>query len=417
MRRFGGAVIHMQRSLDNDELTILESITFLVGKSSVINDMLHAPAMSPFDECVIDFLDLLSKKIMKSRESKLYSDVVTLGFWLRKSSILALKSEYNKKDRNIYLGKGIAFHIAPSNVAVNFAYSLVSGLLTGNANIVRIPTQEFPQIKIIVDAINEALSQYKQLVPYIILVRYGRDKAVNDLFSSISDTRIIWGGDATIRDIRKSPLSPRAGEITFADRYSIALIDTDYYMELDDKFRIAERFYNDTYLSDQNACTSPRLIVWMGNKKEKAKNIFWEELYRLVEGKYNYQAIQGINKLTSSYMVAVHLPGTKIKTCGDNLIVRIEIPQIIDDLMEMKENSGFFFEYDCNDIMELEKLCDDRRCQTVGYLGDRNVLLPLFLSGIHGIDRVVPIGKTMDFEMIWDGYNLFERLTRVIRMV
>ena len=254
-------------------------------------------------------------------------------------------------------------------------------------------------------------------MPYIILVRYGRDKAVNDLFSSISDTRIIWGGDATIRDIRKSPLSPRAGEITFADRYSIALIDTDYYMELDDKFRIAERFYNDTYLSDQNACTSPRLIVWMGNKKEKAKNIFWEELYRLVEGKYNYQAIQGINKLTSSYMVAVHLPGTKIKTCGDNLIVRIEIPQIIDDLMEMKENSGFFFEYDCNDIMELEKLCDDRRCQTVGYLGDRNVLLPLFLSGIHGIDRVVPIGKTMDFEMIWDGYNLFVRLTRVIRMV
>ena len=417
MQRFGGVVIHMQKSLNNDELRVLENVTYLVGNANVVNKMLEVPAMPPFNEDIIDFLDLLSKKIMKSREAKSYPDVVTLGFWMRKSSMLGLKNEYSKEDGNFYLGRGIAFHIAPSNVAVNFAYSLVSGLLTGNSNIVRVPTKEFPQVKIIIDALNETLCEYEQLTPYVCLVRYERNKEVNDLFSSIADTRIIWGGDSTIQEIRKSPLSPRAGEITFADRYSLAIIDCDSYMEIDDKSRVAESFYNDTYLTDQNACTSPRLIVWMGNRKRQAKEIFWDKLHCLVEKKYNFQAIQGINKLTNSYLMAVHQPGAKIQNCGDNLIVRVKVPKIAEDLMDMKDNSGYFFEYDCDDIMELRQLCDDKRCQTVGYIGDSNVLVPLILSGIHGVDRIVPVGKTMDFEMLWDGYNLYERLTRVIRIV
>ena len=45
------------------------------------------------------------------------------------------------------------------------------------------------------------------------------------------------------------------------------------------------------------------------------------------------------------------------------------------------------------------------------------MLAPLWKAGIKGIDRVVPVGKTMDFDLIWDGYNLVERLTRVIRIV
>ena len=40
----------------------------------------------------------------------------------------------------------------------------------------------------------------------------------------------------------------------------------------------------------------------------------------------------------------------------------------------------------------------------------------LLTSGIKGIDRVVPIGKTMDFDFIWDGYDLISQLTRIIKM-
>lgn len=66
--------------------------------------------------------------------------------------------------------------------------------------------------------------------------------------------------------------------------------------------------------------------------------------------------------------------------------------------------------------MEIRDLCDDTHCQTIGFLGDKKQILPLVLSGVKGVDRIVPIGKTMDFDLIWDGYNLVERMTRTIKI-
>ena len=46
------------------------------------------------------------------------------------------------------------------------------------------------------------------------------------LFSqSISDVRIIWGGDNTIDQIRKNKIPPRSFDLTFADRYSFCIIN------------------------------------------------------------------------------------------------------------------------------------------------------------------------------------------------
>ena len=119
--------------------------------------------------------------------------------------MLRYKEKNGIGDNRIVIGKGVAFHIAPSNVAVNYAYSLVTGLITGNINIVRIPSKEFQQIDIINEAIKETLSDFKDVANYICLIRYGHDKQINDYLSSISDIRIIWGGDNTIAAIRESP--------------------------------------------------------------------------------------------------------------------------------------------------------------------------------------------------------------------
>ena len=329
-------------------------------------------------------------------------------------SLGRLKERFEEKDGTVRLGKGIIFHIAPSNVPVNFAYSLVAGLLNGNANIVRIPSKDYAQVRVIVEAINHVLEWHKEIKPYILLVRYNRDKDINDLFSSIADVRVIWGGDQTIAELRNSPLPPRSGEVTFADRYSLAVIDSDDYMAIKDKVRVAEDFYNDTFFTDQNACTSPRVVIWIGNQIEEAKRVFWDEEHKLVKGKYNFQAIQGVNKLTSSCLIAAEEPGVRVESHEDNLIVRINASEITDHLMDYRDNSGFFYEYNCHDILEIQKLCNDKRCQTIAYIGDRRAVLPLIEAGIKGIDRVVPMGKTLDFDLIWDGYDLPALLSRSI---
>jgi len=404
----------MKQNFNVETKNILSKIVYLIGTSNTIINMLNLPSKVAFDKEVINFLSSLSRELMKDKETKKYPDIVTLGFWIRFASLKQMESRFGFKDNNIHLGCGIAFHVAPSNIPVNFAYSLVVGLLMGNANIVRISSKEFPQVRIIIQAIENTLSFHESVRPYITLIRYDKEREVNDILSSIADVRIIWGGDATIKDIRKSQLLPRSTEITFSDRFSIAIIDTDVYMESNNKKRIAIDFYNDTYLSDQNACSSPKLVIWIGRKKEKAKEIFWKELHNLVKQKYNFQPIMAVNKLTSAYLTAVHEENVKIESTEDNLLVRIHTPKLTKTIIEFRNNSGYFFEYDCDDLMNLKELCNDKRLQTIGLIGNSEMLKPLILYGIKGIDRIVPIGKTMDFDFLWDGYNLAERLTRTI---
>ena len=60
----------------------------------------------------------------------------------------------------------------------------------------------------------------------------------------------------TIAEMRKSPLPPRAKEITFADRHSILVLNADAVLKAENIDRLAQDFYNDTFFSDQNACRS-----------------------------------------------------------------------------------------------------------------------------------------------------------------
>ena len=389
-------------------------ITYLVGDERIAEGLAHIRARMPFDSGILSFLNDVSQRLIGNTAAKAYPDVITYAFWIRKASLMQLKERFESHDKNAHLGRGVVFHIAPSNVPVNFAYSLAAGLITGNANAVRVPSDPFPQVEIIADAVNSALDDCPEMRQYILLMRYPRDRAVNDWFSAAADIRIVWGGDQTIAELRQSPLPPRSSEITFADRYSLAVLDSDCYLAADNKTRIAEDFYNDTFLTDQNACTSPRVVVWTGHSIPQAKALFWNNAHRLVKEKYRFQPIQGVNKLVSGCLAAARLPGAHAEPKDDNLIVRIAVPLNTENLLEYRDNSGFFFECECRDISELRSLCDDRRCQTIAYLGDRHMFAPLLAEGITGIDRIVPMGRTMDFDLIWDGYHLPAALTRTI---
>lgn len=405
-----------------DSCTTWDKISYMVGDKDALTNLPQITPKMPFAEDIVDFLDDLSKELMRSREAKAFSDVVTLGFWLRRSSLLSLKKRFILDGSGPSVGRGVAFHITPSNVPVNYAYSLFTGLLCGNANVVRIPSKDFPQIEVINMAVRRALEKHPDMKPYIVLVRYGRSQEINDILSALCDVRVIWGGDTTITELRKSPLSSRATEITFADRYSLAVIDSDEYMRLirdDDKIkiRIASDFYNDTYLSDQNACTSPRVVIWTGSAKKEAKEIFWRGLLALAKEKYYFQPIQSIDKLSTEYIASTSGLGImKQNSEGDNRLVRIQVSELSPKLMNYRGDSGYFYEYDCDDILLIHDFCDDVHCQTIGLLGGKTIVEPLLKSVIRGVDRIVSIGHTMDFDLTWDGYNLVERFTRTINV-
>lgn len=396
---------------------VVEQLEFFVGSQDTLESSTSARALQPFDTRIVEFLGSVAQDILRKPEARQYSDVMTFGFWIREANLHSMKKRL--ADTNgcpIRIGRGLLFHIAPSNVPVNYAYSLAVGLLTGNANIVRIPSKRFPQIGIINDSLRSALERHPSMRPYINLVSYGHEKDVNDYLSSLCQGRIIWGGDKTIAEIRRSPLSPRASDVTFADRYSIAIVDSDEYLRAGDKASVAERFYNDTFFSDQNACTSPRLIVWTGKNVDQASELFWSNLDTLVRSKYQIEEVQVVNKLTSACCFAAHHKSS-ITSQSENKIVRIAIPELTPDIMDYRDNSGYFYEYHCRDLEDIFVLCKDERLQTISHLGCLEDLRHLMSDyGLKGVDRIVPIGKTMDFDFFWDGYNLYDRLTRVIAL-
>ena len=403
MRKSGDAVIPMQKNFN---------VTYVLGDEKILFEMKSCKRLPIFSPLVEGFLDCLSKNILSNPEVRRYSDVATVGFWCRRSAVRQAAQRYEPIKNTI--GRGMVFHISPSNVAVNFAYSLITALLAGNASVVRLPSKNFPQVDLLCQALEKSLQKFSEMRRYILLVRYGHDKAVNDFFSSICDTRVIWGGDSSIREIRTSPLSSRANEITFADRYSIAMIQSTEYLRSDDKAEIAEAFYNDTYLTDQNACSSPRIIIWLGDDTERAKDLFWRHLHKVVKERYVFRPVQAVDKLMNIYRMSLAYP---IRICDmpDNYITRIDVPHLDDTLMEYKMNSGFFMEYKASSIEELLPLCTER-CQTLACYGmDPEMIRRMICQhGASGVDRVVPFGQTMNFSLIWDGIDLIRVMSRQI---
>ena len=388
-------------------------LQYVIGGPEIVEKMHDVRVLRPFDEEVLAFLNDLSGILRKNRE---YPDVATFGFWCRKAALLQEKAKYD--DINERFGKGVVFHSTPSNVAVNFAFSFAAGLLAGNANIVRLPGKSFEQVTIISDAIRKLLEiKHQNMAPYIVFVKFPPVKEITDTFSSLCNVRVIWGGDMTVAELRKSDIPARTTEITFADRHSIAVIDADAYLAEERKDTVVQNFYNDTYYTDQNACTSPRIIFWQGKNKEAAKADFWSRVHSLVAGKYSLAAVQAVGKLNALYSVA-SLKKVKLEKSEDMYITRLNIDEIDKDLMNYKYNSGFYFEKNIENLCEIVNVCDIR-CQTVTYFGVKEEDFREFLEIARpvGIDRIVPMGKSMDFALIWDGYDLIRQMSRRVTII
>jgi len=391
-----------------------DNVTYLVGDKIVATH-----PFEPYNELLCKFLNDLSIELRSSDESSAYPDVIAFAFWCRKANIAKLKTGFNNKETR--LGLGIVFHIAPSNVPVNFAFSFVFGLLSGNANIVRVPSKPFPQIDIICSAIERLFlsDKYKEIKAMSSFIRYEQNDEITGMYSLKCNARIIWGGDIAIRNIRKLTIPERCVDIAFSDRYSICVINASSIIKLGkaELIRLSESFYNDTYLMDQNACSSPHLIIWMGSQKEMAKEKFWSAVSHTARQKYQLSAISAIDKYTMLCQNAIDLNNISSFKKDSNYLYRIGIEKVINNTESLRGKFGYFFEYDTNDINSISHIIN-AKYQTLTYFGiNKSELLNFVVNNrFSGIDRIVPIGKALDMDIIWDGYDIVRTLSRIIEV-
>jgi hypothetical protein len=314
------------------------------------------------------------------------------------------------------------FHIAPSNIPVNFAFSWIFGILSGNANVVRVPSKQFEQTEIICAAIIEAAAAFPEILQCNTFIRYPHSDEITAQLCLESDARIIWGGDTTVSHIRSFASKPRCVDVVFPDRYSFCIIDGKSVLESSDNEikRLAENFYNDTYLMDQNACSSPRLILWQNadanNAACNSKEKFWEAVFLLANKKYELQTKAAVDKYVQLCKDAISFGGEITSLRKLNILYRVNfssLPEV--DISELRGYGGYFYESDLSCLDRLVPYINEKY-QTLTYFGvDPKALKDFVVTNrLRGIDRISPVGKAMDIGLVWDGYDLINTLSRVI---
>ena len=372
-----------------------------------------------FNSKVLKMLSQLSFEILRDKRAKNFPDLISVGFAIRPANIQFYKKMFPLD--LIRKGRGKTFHITPANVPLNFTFSYIFALLAGNPSCVRLSSKSFPQVELFNEILNSILSEaeFEFIRKSTCFIRYPHDKKITDYFSSTCDARIVWGGDSTINEIRKSNLPLRAIEVIFPDRYSFSLLNAEYIQQIDEKELnlMVENFFTDAYLFDQRGCSSPKLICWVGSEKQvsEASQIFWPKLRGLANLRYDLQMKNSIDKFVDVCVLASSDYSLNEIDISDNYLSVVGADLDSSLIGQFQGQFGTFLQCRISDWSELELIVSNK-FQTMTYFGfEVNLLRQQLISlPLKGIDRVVPVGQAFDISIIWDGINFVEALSRIV---
>ena len=297
------------------------------------------------------------------------------------------------------------------------------GLLAGNSCRVRVSARRNTESEKVCELIDELLGlpEFQVLKRRISIVTYGREnREATEKFSRECDGRVIWGGDMTVEEIRKIPIGPSASEVVFPDRASIAVFDADAVLALSEEglAETAMRFYNDTFSMDQNACACPRAVFWREScpkTGEAAAGRFWQALAQTAK-RYGLTEHKVSVKYGDLWELAAG--GARIVKVRkfENRLYATEMKDIPGTASEQRMRFGSFLEYHMKNGEEWISAVSEKT-QALVYFGVekqelRECVLHHRLRGTH---QIVPVGQTLWMDLVWDGKDMIQLLSRTIR--
>lgn len=385
----------------------------------VLRSLAEGPVAPPFSPERVAFVADLSRAL--SKRGRGLPETQALAFWMRKAELARMADDLPRLAGTgvVLMPRGTVFHVPPANVDTLFVYSLVLSVLAGNRNIVRLSSRATDQSNLILDTVNLALAEYPQVASSTAMLTYGHDDEITTTISAICDTRVIWGGDATVEAIRRCALPPHATELTFPDRFSMAAIGTQAYAALDDAGRddLAQSFFNDAYWFDQLGCSSARLVIWVGPEKGRATSLstdFHQRVLAIVRRKgYDVDTSAALAKFGQS-MRSIIDDDVVAYLRYDNTLTVLDVAEFPDVRGEFC-GAGLFYEMTIGSLAELVPHIT-RTDQTLATFGLPRDQIDAFVAALcgRGIDRIVPFGQALAFNRIWDGYDILAEMLRQV---
>lgn len=379
------------------------------------------PCLIPFDPILRQFVQTVASELMSAPQIRNYPELAALAYWMRKAHIQQLMQDYHYYYQNsVALPRGVVLHIAPTNVDSIFMYSWFLALLTGNANIIRLSPHRDKQLELLLAILSDILQRkaFEPIRSRNLIISYGHEDHITQMLSANCQVRVIWGGDETIRHIRSIPLPPNAIEIPFADKFSLCALNARRVAAASaaELATLVEHFFNDAFWFNQNACSSPRLVVWVGNEPDlvTAQRQFWQALTALLTAKgLTWEPAMRINRMVAGYSLAAQGMIDSMSSPTAELPYRVHIKRLTPTLRQQHPGNGLFFETEIAELCELIASISPKD-QTLSVYGFSNQELRDFALKLHnpGLSRIVPVGQSLTFHPIWDGINLLTAFSR-----
>lgn len=380
------------------------------------------PALPQFSDTACCFLKDLSAELLDKPEYRAHPGLVALGFWLRPAALDVMRKTFSAAHAGYWRqAAGTVLHLTPGNVDNLFAYVWVISLLCGNADIIRLSSKPSSERDALLALIRHLFDEptHAAIAERSAIVSYGHDDTITVTLSALADRRVIWGGDATVAHLRVLPAPALCQDILFPDRQSAALLSAHAVAVSDDLAPLLEGFYRDAYGFNQMACSSPRLLLWLGDEADvtEAQSRFWSALGEHVARKNPpLSEAELMDKLVAIQSMALSSDLTILPTDDQRLhVARLGAPDTA--AMAQHCGGGLFFETQAWDMADVARWLPPRT-QTLTHWGlddDLGTLNQALAAGLP--DRMVPVGQALNFEPVWDGANLFERLSRTVRSV
>jgi len=372
-----------------------------------------ATPQSVFSEQSLAYCQALSEWLMTQTEIRQFPDLVALAFWLRPAQLQQMLKPYRELQTTL-LPLGRMLHLAPANVDALFVYSGMLSFLCGNSNMIRLSNRSGPSQQWLIRALQAIAPLHPEANARFQLLRCDHQDADFQQLAATVDGRVLWGSDNTIQNVRQWPVKAQCRDLSFNHKSSLCLMAAKPLLALSDEelTAVVQLFARDHLTFGQQGCSSAKTLVWLGQADDitQAQLRFWPVLAQHALDKQLLSQSEQMLALTTAQQLAMTGDIQQLQLVAPLCCAGIH--QLQPEHHQWHQGAGLFLQLAISELDQLTHQLQPYH-QTLSFWGLDTASLQSWLAQVlQGLDRVVPLGQSLQFSPVWDGIDLIRQFSR-----
>ena len=388
-------------------------------------------------EILLDFFDSFALSLLANDEILDWFSTIGITFiinFMRKENLKKLLNESMHGDFNFLDGfcdvgnlgkkmmahpKGVITHWLAGNVPALGMISLVQGLITKNANVVKLPRENGLVLPVLLSHMSLHLYNKgsitlrgNQVLGPCLLVYCDRNAtAAQNNLSVNSDVRVAWGGREAVESVMSLPKKYGTDDLIMGPKYSFAVIARNSF-DASQVRTVCHKVAMDASVFEQQGCNSPHTIfVEQGGEvspidfAKKLGESMEDVLKRVPKSPISSGDAYSLVNMRSTYSFTGQVFASK----GTEWTV------IYSEEEGLAKPCYFrtLFVRPVENITDVLPLIEHKKHQTLGLSIQSADKVQFAIQATRsGIERITDIGKMSVYDNPWDGLFPMEKFVR-----